>query len=148
MLEFFLFPLLFFAVGVGIVRGWIQFQTKQPSKLMGYFFIFFSLVIEALVIWNSTRVNADLEGALRNGHYQVIEGPVDNFEPMNDWGNKHESFSVRGVYFRYSDFIVDQCFNDSSTHGGPIRAGLLVRVSYVDRCILRLEVADNQNKPN
>src|ERR1700751_953950 len=137
MLEFFLFPLLFFAVGVGIVRGWIQFQTKQPSKLMGYFFIFFSLVIEALVIWNSTRVNADLEGALRNGHYQVIEGPVDNFEPMNDCGKKHQSFSVRGVYFRYSDFIVDQCFNDSSTHGGPIRAGLLVRVSYVDRCILR-----------
>ena len=148
MLEFFLVPLLFLAVGVGLVRGWIQVEAKQRAKMFGYFFIFFSMVMETLVIWNSTRVNADLEGALKNGHYQIIEGPVENLEPMNDWGNKHESFSVRGIRFRYSDFIVNQCFNHSSTDGGPIRAGVLVRVSYLDDCILRLEVADNQDRPH
>ena len=148
MLEFFVVPLFFLALGVGLVRGWVQFQARRPSKLIGYFFIFFSLIMETLVIWNSTRVNADLEGALRKGHYQIVEGRVENLEPMNDWRNKHESFTVRGLRFRYSDFIVDQCFNHSSTHGGPIRDGLFVRVSYLDRCILRLEVADNQNRPN
>jgi len=148
MLEFFLVPLLFLGVGVGLVRGWIQVEAKQRAKMFGYFFIFFSMVMETLVIWNSTRVNADLEGALKNGHYQIIEGPVENLEPMNDWGNKHESFSVRGIRFRYSDFIVNQCFNHSSTDGGPIRAGVLVRVSYLDDCILRLEVADNQDRPH
>ncbi|SRR6266404_5793782 len=145
MAEFFVVPLLFLLVGVGLVRGWIQFQNKH-SKVAGYFFICFSVFIEILVIWNAFKVQGSLTDALTTGRYHVVEGFVQNFEPMNDWKNKHESFTVHGVRFTYSDFIVDQCFNNSSTHGGPIRAGLLVRVSYVGDCILRLEVA--QDRPH
>jgi hypothetical protein len=146
MLGFVLFPLLFLFVGVGLVRGWIQFQTKRPSKIIGYFFIFFSLFMEISVIWNAVRVYGQLESALRNGQFHVVEGPVENFERMNDWVKKRERFTVGGVRFTYSDDIVDQCFNHSSTHGGPIRAGLFVRVSYLDSCILKLEVADGPEK--
>jgi hypothetical protein len=108
-------------------------------------FVLFPLLFLS-VIWNAVRVYGQLESALRNGQFDVVEGSVENFEPMHDWGNKRESFTVHGVRFRYSDFIVDQCFNNSSTHGGPIRAGLFVRVSYLDSFILKLEVADGPEK--
>jgi hypothetical protein len=146
LLGFILVPLLFLLAGVGIVRGWIQFRAKKFPKIIGYFFIFFFLFMEVSVIWDAVRVYSQLESALRNGQFHIVEGPVENFEPMNDWVKKRERFTVGGIRFTYSDYIVDQCFNHSSTHGGPIRAGLFVRVSYLDNCILKLEVADGQEK--
>ena len=80
-------------------------------------------------------------GALRSGKYQVGEGRVENFVPMPVSGHAMESFSVGGVDFSYSDYSVTAGFNKTSSHGGPIRTGLPVGISYVDNEILRLEVA-------
>jgi hypothetical protein len=56
-------------------------------------------------------------------------------------GHAQKRFSVCGVPFSYSDYIETGGVNRSSSHGGPIRAGLWVRVSYVGNTIARLEVA-------
>jgi len=52
-----------------------------------------------------------------------------------------ESFTVGGRRFSYSDYEVTAGFNNTASHGGPIRAGLHVRVTYWGNLILRLEVA-------
>ncbi len=41
-----------------------------------------------------------------NGRFEVVEGLVENFDPMPSSGHKMESFSVNGVRFEYSDFVV------------------------------------------
>jgi len=56
-------------------------------------------------------------------------------------GHQDETFTVNGVRFSYSDFGVTCGFNNSASHGGPIREGLQVRIHYVGNAILRLEVA-------
>jgi hypothetical protein len=84
----------------------------------------------------------------RQGHLAVVEGPVENFHPMPASGHDLESFTVSGVYFAYSDYVVTAGFNQTSSHGGPIREGLLVRISYrgptTDEEIVKLEIACSQ----
>jgi hypothetical protein len=53
-----------------------------------------------------------------------------------------ESFCVSGVCFRYSDYVVTAGFNQTSSHGGPIRDGLPVRVTYIGNTIVKLEVVE------
>ncbi|WP_321797617.1 hypothetical protein [Burkholderia sp. BCC1988] len=66
------------------------------------------------------------------------------FEPMPYGGHAMERFCVGQVCFSYSDYVVTGGFNNTASHGGPIRAGLPVRVSYVDGLIVKLEVAPVQ----
>ena len=77
----------------------------------------------------------------------VVEGPVENFVPMPYQGHSLESFDVAGVHFAYSDYVLTSGFNNTSSHGGPIRQGLYVRIHYVRlgrsedaNSIVRLEI--------
>lgn len=110
LLGFILAPLLFTFVGVAMVRGWIEFTDKKPHKFAGYFFIGFSLLMEILVIVDSSAKYKDMKRILRDGLYQTVEGRVEDFVPLQDWGNKRESFRVNGIRFSYSDFIEHSMF--------------------------------------
>ncbi len=55
-------------------------------------------------------------------------------------GHDTERFDVNGINFSYSDYMVTGGFNVTSSHGGPVREGLAVRICYKDGEILRLEV--------
>jgi len=79
--------------------------------------------------------------ALRDGQYAVVEGYVSDFVPMPHSGHSMESFVVQGHRFSYSDYVVSAGFNNTASHGGPIREGLYVRVTYTNDVILRLEIA-------
>lgn len=82
--------------------------------------------------------------AYRNGEYATVEGRVSNFHPMPASGHPDESFTVNGVQFSYSDYVVVPCFNHTASHGGPMREGLQVRIAYSGNCIFKLEIAATQ----
>ena len=71
-----------------------------------------------------------------------VEGPVQDFVPMPWTGHAMERFSVSGVRFAYSDYVITDGFNTTSSHGGPITADSYVRICYdpADHAILRLEI--------
>lgn len=79
--------------------------------------------------------------ALENGTAAVVEGPVENFVPMPEEGHAEESFTVHGVPFHYSDFNMTSAFRNTRSHGGPIRAGVHVRIHYRGNAILKLEIS-------
>ena len=81
----------------------------------------------------------------------IVEGVVTDFHPMPYWGHSHESFVIKGIRFEYSDNIITPAFNNTSSHGGPIKPGMHLRVFYTDsreyrgtRAILRIERLPNQ----
>jgi hypothetical protein len=113
------------AVRTGV--GWILFLA--PLVIGGYF-----------IVGNHQAYQRAAE-TLKAGNFQVAEGPVTGFVPMPYEGHAMESFTVRGHTFRYSDYILTPGFHNTTSHGGPIREGLNVRVSFVNNLILRLEVA-------
>jgi hypothetical protein len=88
---------------------------------------------------DSTYGLAEAESALKNGRFSVVEGRVNDFVPMPLNGHAYEQLTVHGVHFSYSDFEIHPCFNNTSSHGGPIRKDMWVRLSYEGNCILRIE---------
>ena len=75
---------------------------------------------------------------------RLVEGPVEHFVPMPYAGHAVESFFVNGVAFKYSDFIITDGFNNTSSHGGPVNGDSYVRICYdpSNGAILRLEIRD------
>ena len=87
---------------------------------------------------------ARARAAYVQGQYSTVEGTVTNFHPMPYSGHQNETFSVDGMQFSYSDYVLIPCFNNTSSHGGPIHEGLRVRIAYSGNCILKLEVSQSR----
>jgi hypothetical protein len=112
----------------------------RARKIFSWFFLCFALA-GAVVTFRTTTASYDSAAELEREHrYNVVEGKVEKFVPMPYQGHVRESFVVGGKNFSYSDYILTGCFNNTTSHGGPIHAGLLVRVAYAGNCIVRLEV--------
>jgi len=83
----------------------------------------------------------------RSGAYQVVQGTVTNFDPMPFEGHRPECLSVQEKRFCYSDYEIAPGFHKSASHGGPIRAGLPVRIAYITagrhNTILKLEISQD-----
>jgi hypothetical protein len=122
---------------------WTSWWSKHPrvSKAFSVLFLGFA------VLWTVTSFAAtffeyrSLKLARENGQAQVVEGTVKNFVAMPATGHAMEKFCVREACFQYSDFAITAGFNNTASHGGPIKDGLPVRVTYVGGAIVKLEVA-------
>jgi hypothetical protein len=124
--------------------GWLEAVLRRPLRqryIFRWFFFLFS------VLWTVMAGPAQLIDATRAsqsaqpGRCKIVEGRVEHFHPMPAQGHDVEHFDVRGVEFSYSDYIITAGFNNTASHGGPIREGLPVRICYRDGEILRLQVA-------
>jgi hypothetical protein len=62
----------------------------------------------------------------------VVEGYVENFDPMPYEGHGDESFEINGVTFSYSDYSIQPGYTNSKSHGGVIAGdGQHLKVGYV-----------------
>lgn len=140
------FGLIFIVAGMGLValrRNLPGSWGKHPtaSNVFAFFFLGFS------VLWTATSFVAtyldysSLSNAEKTNRAEVVEGLVTNFKPMPASGHAMERFCVLDKCFEYSDYVITGGFNNTSSHGGPIREGLRVRISYLDNSIVKLEVA-------
>lgn len=123
--------------------SFFDFQSKR-QKFFRYFYLGFAVLwttTSFISSYSSYRRHQDLRAG--NG-CTVVEGPVENFVPMPYTGHAQESFTVTGVKFAYSDYIVTDGFNQTASHGGPIRADSHVRICYdpTTHEILKLEIKD------
>jgi hypothetical protein len=61
-------------------------------------------------------------------------------------GHVNEKFTVDGVEFAFSDYVITGGYNNTRSHGGSIIKGVKVRICYVEgfdptsKLIARLEV--------
>jgi hypothetical protein len=132
---------LFLIAGATLV--WIGKRQKCTRfRKTGYVFLGFASLWTLVVFCTTFREYLALHQAYRKGQYSVVEGRVENFRPMPYDGHQDECFSVKDMTFCYSDFGPTAGFNNTASHGGPVRPGLPVRVAYIDSHILRLEVEE------
>ncbi|MBV9459054.1 MAG: hypothetical protein JO141_16245, partial [Bradyrhizobium sp.] len=147
------FGLIFVAIGVviaafpAILRAMnipsLDFQTGF-RRIFRYGFLAFAILWAILAFWTTFPQHLRHKALAEKNQCRVVEGPVENFVPMPFGGHAVESFSVAGVSFKYSDFIVTDGFNNTSSHGGPINRDSYVRICYdpAGNAILRLEIMD------
>ncbi len=120
------------------------FRTRPGlRKFFALFVLGFSTLWTAIASISVFGSHSIAVRAMQDGSVGVVEGPVENFHPMPYGGHDSERFTVKGVRFAYSDYVVSPGFNQTSSHGGPIREGLPVRIHFdrVDNAILKLEVS-------
>jgi len=108
---------------------------------VGYFFIGFAMLWFFAVSYPMYVHFRELRSAYTSGRYLTVVGPIEDFRPMPYQGHQDECFRVSRAEFCYSDYEAMPGFNSSASHGGPIRAGLPVRVAYIGNVILRLDIA-------
>jgi hypothetical protein len=136
-----------------LTGAWLIAARKRlPTSTVPFFSRIFPLVFFGFaVVWTivmsaaSYREYRELSLALQSNRLLLVEGRVSNFRPMPYMGHMLERFCVRGVCFAYSNFVHTFGFHNATSHGGPIRDGLEVRISYVGNVIVRLEVAGANN---
>lgn len=147
-----LMPLLFVVIGVGISWFNIKYnKSKSPKRkftiVFGFIFSGFALVMLLLTVPSSLANRNKTQKIFENQEYQVVEGKIEDFHPMPHSGHDVESFTVNGVYFEYSDYMLVYGFNNTASHGGPLkRNGQQVRLSYItvdgDNRILKIELKE------
>ena len=117
------------------------FETRGIQRtLMPVFAVGFGLLWLGIGTLNYSHF-ANLRNAASNGGAEVVEGDVKEFVPMPYEGHAEETFVVSGRYFSYSDYDETKGFNQTQSHGGPMKEGLHVRITHVDGTILKLEIA-------
>ena len=123
-----------FVAAIGFVRA-----AKSPifNWLVLLFAIAWTVVVGGVTISRSLAASE----AVNEGNCETIEGRVENFHPMPKEGHDTERFEVAGMSFSYSDYIMSSGFNNSASHGGPIRQDLQVRICHQSGVILRLAIA-------
>jgi hypothetical protein len=140
------FGLIFVVVGALLVatRKHLPGRWKnhpRASSAFAYFFFGFAVLWTLVAFVGTYRDYSSLVSAKNAGDVQIVEGRVTNFRPMPVTGHSMEKFTVGTNSFEYSDYVVTAGFNNTSSHGGPIREGLPVRITFVGNTIIKLEVA-------
>mgnify|MGYP000211515047 CR=1 FL=1 len=121
-------------------------RSKEFVKVFAYFFIGFAVLWVSVSGFAIGYKQHSLRSNYLAGNFEVVEGLVENFDPMPYSGHQPERFTVKGVKFSYSDYRLMPGFNNTTSHGGPIKAKLPVRISYIGNTILKLELVISANK--
>lgn len=87
------------------------------------------------------------------GDYETVEGPVAHFTPMPYEGHGLESFEIDGVYFEYSDYVIQQGYHNTRSHGGVISGdGQNLKIGYIElnkkNYIVYIEEISSQRIPH
>jgi hypothetical protein len=144
-------PLLFvgaIALALGGCALWLTFAIRLSPLLRRVRFysagIALGLCVVLLAMRGIENRHDNLVESASSGKVGVVEGIVENFHLMPATGHDTERFTVGGESFAYSDYEITGGFNNAASHGGPIRAGLPVRITFVQESwrnvIVKLEV--------
>lgn len=140
---FIVMPVIMLFIGIALF-----FLSKKISAsnylLVKRFAVIYMIVVFFLLFFNFSA----LLKTPNQINLKVVEGIVENFHPMSYNGHDYESFNVKTVKFRYSDYSDWGGFNKTSSHGGPInRNGQHIRITYYEddneNIILKLEMLEN-----
>ena len=137
---------IFIAIGLLFVLfrkripGWWRNHPRERN-VFSFSFLGFAVIWTFSSFWGTYNDYSAMRSAQKAGSFNVAEGKVTNFIPMPYDGHSMEKFCVQGHCFEYSDYAISSGFNNTSSHGGPIREGLPVRVTFIGNKIIKLEVA-------
>ena len=126
------FGLIFIVIGFALPTLIRRGLFRQPPPWMEKWFPRFFLGFA--ILWTSTTFIGTFADywkgvhAMHDNRAEVVEGLVTQFKPMPYGGHANESFVVQGVRFEYSDYGVTAGFNNTASHGVPIREGLLIKI--------------------
>ena len=136
--EFLAVGTLFIGIGVLNLARPNSWPFANKPRWFGIVWLGFAILWTALSIGLPLSNQYVHASALNDGDIRVVEGPIEGFSSSSDC--KREQFSVGGHSFEYSKYEDLGRFNRPAPCGGPLRPGMLVRISYTgEDDIVKLE---------
>jgi hypothetical protein len=142
--------LVFIGYGIAVVNFFSdKSKGRNRSYNIGFGLVFgtFALFFGINTIPHNFSTFAESKSVYNSKAYTVMEGVVENFDPMPYSGHRDETFTLNGVKFSYS--VYDNSyygFNTTKSHGRPIRQGKRFRLSYFNsggkNIILKIEASN------
>jgi hypothetical protein len=136
------------AIGLILVAAGavIMIASRGRSAFaMSYFWSSLLLTVIAFIV--SYYNYSSLVAEKMAGRVNIVEGIVTNFRPAPAGAHARERFCVETSCFEYSRYDVMGGFNNTVFRGGRIiRDGLPVRVWHVGNTIVRLEMAQSEER--
>lgn len=149
---FHIIPLLGFALtGAGLiysVKSYVKTITifRQALLFFGYLFGGVASILLIISLINlPSSLKESREFKISKNSSKVVEGSIEHLVPINSKETHFESFSVKGVNFRYSDHAQFKGFHQISATKGLIdKNGQKARIRYTTKngknLILKLEI--------
>jgi len=131
MLVFFiLFPRLLRSGFMG--KENVGKYSERYVRIFQIMAITFIVFVSVICYWGQFDMYRKVKIAYDNGEYEIVEGYVENFEPMPYEGHAQESFDIEGVHFEYSDYTITTGYHNAKSHGGVIHGnGQHLKIGYV-----------------
>lgn len=83
-------------------KGFVPALKMKIVKIVLSCMITFACIFYLIYIISQIDLYKKIVIAYQNGDYQIVEGYVENFEPMSSDGYPPEKFEIDGVKFEYS----------------------------------------------
>lgn len=94
--------------------------------------ILFEIIVLVLEIRTQIDLYKKTVVAYQNGDYQIVEGYVENFEPMGKGGYPPEKFEINGVRFEYATHKIVPGYHKGETQGDFILGdGQHLKIGYI-----------------
>jgi hypothetical protein len=135
------FGLILVALG-GMMAAWHRRQVEagkgRRNTLLALLLLSLAVFWTATMFGSAYRQCLALLQARDGGQYGVVEGAVSDLQAAA--GGAAGRFCVQAQCFGYPGPLA-AALGGTRSHGGPIREGSPVRVTYAGERIIRLEVA-------
>ena len=135
-------PLLGCAIACALLLfekfGWIR--QSRFTRLACLFGALSGLLAATYFSWSWFQRHRNVIRILTSGHFDSVRGPISDFQPEPRDKSSTETLTVNGHRFAYSSqSFITPCFNQTALQHGPLHQSMVVKISFVDDCILRIE---------
>jgi hypothetical protein len=131
--------LVFLLAGLGVI--YYAKKIMKNYSLFRQIILFFGYILAGVatlfLIMALVRIpqmlsnDKDFRNRTETKNYNIVQGETENFSPMPVNGHENEKFTVKGIPFEYSDYVIIKGYHQTSLNNGIItRNGQLVRISY------------------
>ena len=127
--------IIFFSIG--LIASVIAYKNRvfhnaYKKREFFFFLVYFVFMGTGLLLTLGSIIGyLDNKTIYEDKEIKVLIGKVEDFDPMPYGGRKSESFTIKGVLFEYTDFDETFYFNNTKSHGGPIKGnGQDIRIAY------------------
>lgn len=116
-------------------KGWEGRHTiisYKDVKLFCFLACCCLLIMLVIVGGSQIRMYQKTVGAYKSGNYSVIEGYVENYDPVINEDHGKKSFEIHGVKFSFAEHSSQPGYNDTKSDGGVIIGdGQHLKIGYV-----------------
>lgn len=110
----------------------VEKYNEKYVRVFQIIAIVFVTFFSVMLYWGQFDMYRTIKGAYDSGEYEIVEGYVENFEPMPYEGHADESFDIKNVHFEYSDYTVTTGYHNAKSHGGVVHGnGQHLKIGYV-----------------